>query len=176
MPDFSPPAKPIAEFARLPDFPRCTLGEHVDIGGSIGVVVDIINQSIKLRTAERTTQSFNSNRLLTLYGPRPELVVTRTKVEESRPTEKAQATPAQTPAPLRQVIEDPNFNGPTRSIAEFVSRPGFPQSAFGAHVEIGNYVGVVVEIVKQSSLRVRCQQGTSRNFSAEGLLKIYGKV
>ena len=76
-PDFTRPVRPVAEFVTLPDFPRCVLGEHMDIGGSVGVVVDITNQSLKLRRPDGIAQSFNFRRLLTLYGPRPEPVAAR---------------------------------------------------------------------------------------------------
>ena len=176
-PDFSRPTRPIAEFVRHPDFPRSALGEHVDIGGSAGVVVEIVNQSIKLRSVQGTTQSFNSNRLVILYSPKldPEVV---SKPAESpklskldEPTRKVSQAP---PAP--EVIENPNFDVPITFISKLVSRPDFPMCALGAHVEIGGYVGVVVEIVKQNSLRVRAKLGTSRNFNADGLRKVYGKA
>jgi hypothetical protein len=60
---------PIAEFAGLADFPECALGQLIDIGGFSGVLVNIVNQSIKVRSAEGRTQSFNTYRLRVLYGP-----------------------------------------------------------------------------------------------------------
>lgn len=184
-PDFGQPTRPIGEFTLLPDFPFCTLGQHVVIGGSVGVVVEIVKQSIKLRTAERTNQSFNSNRLIALYGPQPEMVVTLRTAEEPKALPRAVTEPTPVvvikrdpPTPVvvikRDILEEPDFAGPARPIAELISQPDFPKCAYGAHVEIGGYAGVVVEIVKRQSLRVRCQEGTSRTFNADSLRKIYG--
>ena len=177
-PDFSQPVRPIVEFAALPDFPWCTLGQHVNIGGSVGVVVEIVNQSIKLRTVERTNQSFNTNRLLTLYGPRPELVAIHRPTEEPRKPVLVPVIPSAPPVVevRRDILEEPDFSAPVKPISEWITQPNFPKCAFGAHVEIGGYTGVVVEIVKQQSVRVRSQEGTSRTFNADTLRKIYGQA
>ena len=73
-PDFERPITPIAELLTRPDFPKSALGEYVDIGGYAGVVVQIVNQSLKVRSPDGVTQSFNSNGLRRIYGPviRPE--------------------------------------------------------------------------------------------------------
>jgi hypothetical protein len=70
-PNFSGTPQPIGEFTVRADFPQCTRGVYVDIRGFAGVVVDIVNQSIKVRSPDGITQSFNANRLKTLYAPRP---------------------------------------------------------------------------------------------------------
>lgn len=67
-PDFSVAVKPIGEFAGRADWPHCAIGVHVSINGVEGVVVEVINQSIKLVSADRTIQRFNSGRLKTLFG------------------------------------------------------------------------------------------------------------
>ena len=88
------------------------------------------------------------------------------------PDEVAEETPAS--APVRDVIEDPNFESPVKPITEFMHRPDFPKCCFGEHVDIGSYVGVVVEIVKHS-LKVRSAEGMTRSYNADGLRKIYGQ-
>ena len=170
-PNFDSPPKAISVFVGRPDFPKCALGEHVDIGGTLGVIVDILNNSIKVRSREGATQSFNYNRLRTIYGPRPEPTELKEPEIISHQAEEAEA-PA--PRPRRDVIETPNFEAPVRPIGELILSPDFPKLAFGAHVDIGGYVGVVVEIVNQS-LRVQSSSGTSRNYNAIGLRKIYGQ-
>ncbi len=177
-PDFNQPTKPIGEFAGMPDFPWCTLGQHVNIGGSVGVVVEIVNQSIKLRTVERTNQSFNTNRLLILYGPRPEMLAIHRPTEEPRKVIQAPVVTA--PAPpgevRRDILECLDFSTPVKPIAEWITQLNFPKCAYGAHVEIGGYTGIVVEIVKQQSVRVRSKEGTSRTFNADTLRKICGQA
>src|SRR5258708_3454315 len=68
-PDFSGTPQPVGEFAVRADFPECVLGLFIDIRGFAGVVVEIVNQSIKVRSPEGITQSFNAYRLKTLYAP-----------------------------------------------------------------------------------------------------------
>lgn len=170
-PNFAAPPKAISEFAGRPDFPKCALGEHVDIGGTLGVIVDILNNSIKVRSREGATQSFNYNRLRTIYSPRPEPTEQKQPEIISPPAEEAELTP---PRPRREVIHTPNFDAPIKPIAEFVRSLDFPKLAFGQHVDIGGYVGVVVEIVNQS-LRVQSSDGSTRNYNAIGLRKIYGQ-
>ena len=69
--NFDSPPRPIAEFAGRPDFPECALGEHIDIGGYAGVLVEIVNHSIKVKSPEGIMQSFNFPRLRQIYGPDP---------------------------------------------------------------------------------------------------------
>ena len=56
-PDFSAPEKPIADLVIRPDFPEGIVGEHVMIGGYAGVVVAIVKNSIKVRSAEGDRKS-----------------------------------------------------------------------------------------------------------------------
>lgn len=164
----------IAEFAGRADFPKCAVGEFVDIGGFAGILVEIVNQSIKVKSPEGITQSFNFNRLRTLYGPaqRPEPVEISPVKERSKPTEKEVAVAP--PAPKREFIEEPDFSAPVKPITEFAGRSDFPKCAYGAHIEIAGYPGVVVEIVNQS-VKVRSVQGVTRSYNAPGLRKLYGQ-
>jgi hypothetical protein len=173
-PDFNTPLTPIVDFVARPDFPECILGEHVDIGGYAGVVVAIVKHSIKVRSQEGATRSFNSFGLRRIYGPPPELPP-ELKSENPRfapvaPAPTVRSEPADEdeppePAPRHEVVDEPNFEQPIVSITELVARPDYPKCTFGRHVEIGGYTGVVVEILNQS-LRVRSSQGTSRNYNA----------
>ena len=175
-PGFDTPAKPIAEFAGRPDFPRCALGEHLDIGGFAGIVVTIVNQSIKVRPRTGTTQSFNSSRLKTLYGPRLVPVEPIRLIGQATPsaTPVGEAEEATSPAPARKIIENPNFDTPVKLIAEICGRADFPACAYGAHVDFGGFVGVVVEIAKQS-LKVRSEDGLSRSYNGDFLRKRFGQ-
>lgn len=166
--------KPIAEFASRADFPKCAVGEFVDIGGFAGILVEIVNQSIKVKSPEGFTQSFNFNRLRTIYGPKQitEPVEMNSVKEQRRPLEKEVATAA--PAPKREFIEDPDFSSPVKPITDFAGRSDFPKCVYGAHIDIAGYPGVVVEIVNQS-VKVRSMQGVTRSYNAPGLRKLYGQ-
>ena len=166
--------KPIAEFAGRADFPRCAVGEFVDIGGFAGILVEIVNQSIKVKSSEGITQSFNFNRIRTIYGPaqRPEPMEVSPVRERSKPVEKEVASAP--PAPKREFIEEPDFSAPVKPITEFAGRADFPKCVYGAHIEIAGYPGVVVEIVNQS-VKVRSVQGVTRSYNAPGLRKLYGQ-
>ena len=194
-PDFSGTPRPIAEFVGLPDFPRCAVGAYVDIGGFAGIVADIVNNSIKVRSPEGISQSFNFNRLRMLYGPpapkveplvvapeperpreRPQPVVEHAVEPRSeRPVERVveKAEPAPRPVPKREVIHDPDFSKPVKLISEIAGRADFPRCALGEHVEIVGYTGVVVEIVNQS-LKVFAIEGTTRSYNAMALKKLHG--
>jgi len=64
------PIQPISELVADPDFPNSALGKRVDIKGYTGVIMEIVKNSIKVRTAEGNTVSYNFNALRRLYGPR----------------------------------------------------------------------------------------------------------
>jgi hypothetical protein len=167
--DFTLPLQPITEFITRPDFPECTLGKHIDIGGFTGVVVAIVKQSLRVRSPEGATRGFNSFSLRRIYAPSPEhepSVSNAPAIEEPEPESKPVVPP-------REEIPEPDFNQPIIPIAQLVPGLDFPKSALGKHVEIGGYTGVVVEIVNQS-LKVRSPQGTSRNYNAAALRNIYG--
>jgi hypothetical protein len=180
-PDFSGPPKPIADLVVDPEFPKSALGQHVDIGGYAGVVVEIVKGSLKVRSLEGVTKSFNAPGLRRIYGPavRPEpLEAEDEKPRQPLPDPVSRTLPkyrAETPpAPKRDVISEPDFTKPVRNIVDFINRPGFPKSTFGEHLEIGGYTGVVVEIVNRS-LKVRSQSEMTRSYNADVLQKLYGK-
>ena len=172
-PNFEGQSKPIAELAGHPDFPKCALGVLVDIGGYTGVVVEIVKQSIKVRSPEGSIQSFNFNWLRKLYGPaiQPEAREMSTREEPPAPVEK-KIEPL-SPAPKRDVITEPNFDQGVKGISVFAVRSNFPKCAFGEFVDIGGYAGVVVEIVNRS-LKVRSPEGILRSYNADVLRKLYG--
>lgn len=68
-PDFSGTPQPIGQWTELADFPQCALGAHVSIHGFTGVLVEIINQSIKVQSPDGKSQRFNAYRLKTLFAP-----------------------------------------------------------------------------------------------------------
>lgn len=167
-------SKSIVELAGHPDFPKCALGVLVDIGGYTGVVVEIVKQSIKVRSPEGSIQSFNFNWLRKLYGPmiHPAASEMSAREELPAPVEK-KAEPLSSPAPKRDVITEPNFDREVKGISVFAARSNFPKCALGEFVDIGGYAGVVVEIVNRS-LKVRSPEGILRSYNADVLRKLYG--
>ena len=151
-PDFSGTPQPIEVFSNRPNFPHCALGAYVDISGFAGVVVEIVKDSIKVRSPEGLTQRFNANRLKTLHAP----------PDRSEPAPMMRAGDSPKPAaPPRVYIAEPDFTAPVRSINDYAARPDFPQCVYGKHVDIAGYVGVVVEIVN-GSLKIQSQAGSTR--------------
>ena len=67
-PDFSTPVQPIDQWIRRPNFPQCVFGVHVDVVGYTGVVVEIVKQSLKVRSEEGDMRSYNVAVLRKLYG------------------------------------------------------------------------------------------------------------
>ena len=176
-PDFSGTAQPIGELAGRADFPQCALGAYIDIQGFAGVVVEIVGQSIKVRPPEGITQRFNANRLRTLHAPpvRPEPVATPLSVESPAPVASPEPAQDSPETPKRVYISDPDFASPVRVINDYASQADFPKCAYGKHVDILGYTGVVVEIVK-GSLRIQSPSGITRSYNAEVLRKVYGKT
>lgn len=178
-PDFSGAPVPIGQFTERPDFPQCALGAHVSIHGFAGVVVEIINQSLKVRSADGITQRFNAYRLKTLFAPpdRTKPAPQTLSMERPKPVAepRAERDEPEPPAPVRRLITSPDFTQPVRAIRTFATQPEFPECAFGKHVDIPGYAGVVVEIVK-GSLRVQSPTGTIRSYNAEALKKLYGRA
>ncbi len=159
--------KPISELVVDPGFPGSAVGETVDIRGYTGVVMEIVKNSIKVRSAEGNTVSYNYNTLRKLYGP-------RTAPEPVEP-EQPPATPAASQAQAkREIILEPSFDSPLAPIESVVQRPDFPKCAFGLNIDLHGYAGVVVELVGLS-LKVRSREGSTRSYNADGLRKIYGK-
>jgi len=163
-PKFDLPIKPISELVIDAEFPRSAMGQHVDIGGYPGVVVEIVKSSIKVRSAEGAMMSYNYNALRRLYGPKPET---------------AEVIPAPEPAPAlakpqvkRDIVLNPNFEAPLSPIEDFVGNSDFPQCVFGQYIDLHGYSGVVIEIVGRS-LKVRSCEGSTRSYNADGLRKLY---
>ena len=177
-PDFSGTALPIGSMTERADWPKCALGALVDIHGFEGVVVEIINQSLKVRSSERITQRFNAYRLKVLFAP-PERSHTVPSIQAPRAVPPAAVAPEEEipapAAPVRVHITEPDFSAPIRAIRTYASQADFPQCAYGKHVDIPGYAGVVVEIVK-GSLKVQSEEGTIRSFNASALRKLYGKA
>ena len=167
--NFDRPPKPISELAGHPDFPHCAIGEFVDIGGFTGVVVEVLNNAIKVTAPEGFTRRFNHYRLRELYGPPPPEPPPEPPALE--PPAPAETSEAPVPKPLE--IQDLNFDRAVRPIREFFG-PDYPQCVVGELVDIGGYVGVVVS-VENESLKVRSRQGTSRKYNAAVLPNLYGK-
>jgi ribosomal protein L21E len=157
--------KPISELVTDPDFPTSAIGKVIDIKGQTGVVVGVVKDSIKVRSAEGRTMSYNFHALRRLYGPR----VAPTELPAD-PAPPAPPTPTQ---PKRDVIAEPNFNSPLVPIESLVNRPGFPGCALGVFVDLHGFAGVVVELVG-SSLKVRSREGATHSYNADGLRKIHG--
>ena len=187
-PDFSGTPQPIGEFAGRADFPQCAHGAYVDIQGFSGVVVEIIGSSIKVRPVEGITQRFNVHRLKTLYGPtiiRPEPevaaepvtpnAVVMARTERSRTAAKPESVEEEPVKPARVYIDSPDFTSPVLLINEYARQPDFPKCAYGKHVDIEGYTGVVVELVK-GSLKIHSPAGITRSYNAEVLRKNYGKI
>jgi hypothetical protein len=177
-PDFSGEPVPIGQFTERADYPQCTLGAHVSIHGFAGVVVEIVNQSLKVRSQDGITQRFNAYRLKTLFAPPDRTKPAPQTLSRERPKPVAAPRPAldepEPPAPVRRRITNPDFEQPVRAIRTFATQADFPECAYGKHVDIPGYAGVVVEIVK-GSLRVQSPTGTIRSYNGEALKKLYGR-
>ena len=171
-PDFTNPLKTVAEFATRPDFPQCALGEFLDMGGYTGVAVEIVNQSLKVRSPEGATRSFNVPGLRRRYSPPPPpgaIAMTRETPRASAPEAPEETQPA---PPARAIIPEPDFSKPMRPVAELAVLPDFPQSTLGEFLDMGGYTGVAVEIVNHS-LKVRSPEGATRSFNIPGLRRRY---
>jgi hypothetical protein len=166
-PDFA--VKPISELVADPDFPGSAVGKKVDIKGFTGVIVEVVRNSIKVRSAEGNTVSYNFNTLRRLYGPRLEPEETPAKPEPSSPPV---SKPQPEPEPEREVVVEPNFNSPLVPIESLVHRPDFPTCALGVFVDFHGSSGVGVGLVGHS-LKVRSREGVTRSYNAEGLKRIY---
>jgi hypothetical protein len=157
--------KPISELVADPDFPNSAVGKLVDIGGNIGVIKEVVKNSIKVRSAEGRVMSYNFHSLRKLYGPRlapPEPMV------EPAPA----SAPASPPETKREVIMEPNFNSPLVPVESLVQRPDFPHCALGVFIDFHGFTGVMVELVDRS-LKVRSHEGSTRSYNADGLRKLY---
>ncbi|MEY2407423.1 MAG: hypothetical protein QOF48_93 [Verrucomicrobiota bacterium] len=169
-PNFDTPPRLIAELVGDPNFPNSALGLHVDIGGITGVITEIVKRSVKLRTPEGSLKSYSTFTLCKLHAAAPRPHPTPAPVAEAPPVVSEDD---EVDAPEIQVIEEPDFNLPMQPISDWVRRADFPKCAWGAHVDLGGYTGVVVEIVKQS-LKVLSPEGDLRSYNAGVLLKLHG--
>jgi len=160
-------AKLISELVADPEFPSSAVGESVDIKGYTGVIVEIAKNSIKVRSAEGNTVSYNFHTLRRLYGPRPSPV-------EAPSNETPAGSPASPPQAIRQVILEPNFRSPLVPIESLVDRSDFPRCTLGVFVDLHGFTGVVVELAG-CSLKVRPREGSTCSYNAEGLRKIYAR-
>jgi hypothetical protein len=176
-PEFNSQPKPIADFVSLPDFPKCALGEHLDIGGFTGVLIEIVNQSLKFKSPEGATRSFNIHRLRVLYGPaiRPEPILVSEPVAPRKETvvQKPVAEKVAPVKPKRVFIAEPDYTAPAKPIQDFAGLAQFPACVYGVHVDVVGFTGVVVEIINQS-LKVRSEDGITRSYNAGALKSLYG--
>src|SRR4029079_13926337 len=67
-PDFNREPKPISDLLADPAFPGSALSEMVDVGGYSGVIVQVLNQSLKVRSREGTSRRYNADALRKLHG------------------------------------------------------------------------------------------------------------
>lgn len=176
QPDFSGEPRPVGELTVKEGFPQCALGVYIDIRGFAGVVVEIVNQSIKVRSPEGITQRFNANRLKTLHAPpdRSE-PVPMVMVERPRHRPAPETDRPGIELPPRVFIANPDFTAPVRPIEEFAGQSEFPACVYGRHIDILGYTGVVVEIVN-GSLKVQSPTGITRGYNAGVLKKLHGAV
>jgi hypothetical protein len=158
------PTKPISELVTDPDFPHSSLGEKVDIKGYTGVIVAVVKNSIKVRSAEGNTVSYNFHTLRRLYGARVE--------DDLLPEPALTVAPAAPPEPKREIVLEPNFDSPLVPIESLVHRSDFPACTFGVFVDLHGFTGVVVELVGRS-LKIRSPEGSTRSYNGDGLRKIY---
>jgi len=176
-PDFSGEPVPVGQFAERADFPQCTLGVYVSIHGFTGVVVEIINQSLKVRSRDGISQRFNAYRLKTLFAPPDRTKPVTQTLSMERPKPAPTPKPDDEPEdllPARRVVTNPDFDQPVRAIRAFATQADFPENVYGKHVDIPGYAGVVVEIVK-GSLRVQSPTGTIRSYNVDALKKFCGR-
>ena len=158
--------KLISELVIDPDFPSSAVGKSVDIKGYAGVIVEVVKNSIKVRSTEGKTVSYNFHTLRKLYGPR--------LAPEEAPAEPApSSSPVSQPQPKREVILEPNFHSPLVPIESLAHRPDFPGCAFGVFIDLHGSAGVVVELVGRS-WKIRSPEGATRSYNGDGLRKIYG--
>lgn len=179
-PDYSDEPQAISRFTSRADYPECLRAVHVDIRGFAGVVVEIVNQSIRVLSSEGILQSFNFNRLKTLNAPPSHAeampssrVVERTKSDEALVDQVVEEEASEVEDPERNYIAEPDFSVPFKKIDDLAGQPDFPQCIYGVHVDIRDFTGVVVEIVK-GSLKIQSPDGIIRSYNAGVLKKLYG--
>ena len=159
------PVRPISDLVADPEFPSSAVGALVDIKGYIGVVAGVVNNSIKVRSAEGNMVSYNFHALRRLYGrPNPP--------DATPPTTEIEA---KGPVLLEPEFNVPlNFSAPLVSIEALASKSDFPACALGMFVDLHGFAGIVVAVVGRS-LKVRSCEGATRSYNADGLRKIYAQ-
>ena len=162
-PDLQPAVSPISDLVGQPEFPASAVGVRVDIKGFVGVVVGVVNNSIKVRSAEGNTVSYNFHALRRLYGP-------AIAAEAATADPPAPEPPAKAPA-----IMEPDFNSPLVPIETLAAKSNFPDCALGIFVDLHGFAGVVVALVG-GSLKVRSPEGATRSYNADGLRKRYAQA
>lgn len=70
-PNFDAPLLPIEGLVHRPDFPKCALGLHVDLHGFSGVAVDLVGRSLKVRSRQGSTRSYNADVLRKQWATAP---------------------------------------------------------------------------------------------------------
>ena len=174
-PDFANPLREVAELVTRPDFPQCALGEFMDMGGFTGVAVEIVNQSLKVRSPEGATRSFNIPGLRRRYNPPPHAEAVE-KTREEQPASPVLEPEKPEPSPREKALApEPDFNKPLKPIADLAVLPDFPQCALGELLDLGGFIGVALEIVS-NSLKVRSPEGATRSFNIPGLRRRYTPV
>ena len=132
------------------------MGQQVNIGGFVGTVVEYVRNSIKVRSPEGSTRSYNIYALRRIYG-RPSKRSCRLNPNRKR------TQPVPPAAEKRNIIAEPNFDVPLRDIQDIIKDPDFPMCAFGQYLDLHGYSGVVVEIVG-NSLKIRSREGATRSY------------
>ncbi len=67
-PNFNSPLVPVESLVQHPNFPHCALGVFIDFHGFTGVMVELVNRSLKVRSHEGSTRSYNADGLRKLYS------------------------------------------------------------------------------------------------------------
>jgi hypothetical protein len=67
-PDFNTPLVPIEGLVQMANFPACAFGVFIDLHGFCGVVVELVGRSLKVRSREGSTRSYNADGLRKIYG------------------------------------------------------------------------------------------------------------
>ncbi len=169
-PSPQPPALAISELVKDPNFPISAIGQTVDIKGYTGIIVEVVKNSIKVRSAEGNTLSYNYHVLRRLFGPRLE-PSSRVSPEPALP-EALPSLPDPASQPPREVILEPDFNSPLVPIEALAQRHDFPRCALGVFVDLHGVAGVVVELVGHS-MKIRSREGSTVSYNAERLRQIY---
>ena len=162
---FEKPQVPITEVVTREGFPHSAVGEFVDIGGFTGVIVEVIQNSIKVTAPEGFTRRFNYHRLREIYGPRPE---PPPPLAAHLPAPEPTPPVAQPPAEIQEL----NFDREPRPLRDYFAFPDYPKCLVGELVDVAGYVGIVVS-VENESIKVRSREGTSRKYNAAVLQKLH---